>query len=225
MTTLAQLADLAQEKLADSGATHWSQSQIETWCNEAIADYSNHFPRTIDATISVSASDRQYDLPADFQEMIEVEYPTGENPPCFLRRVDRNSPSTWGIEGYYDILTNHDTDNADEIWLSELPAGAGTITYRYLGDHDHDLASSGTVTVPTHHENILLLYVQWKALQSLANAEHQNPTSNSSLLMSQLTVDADRMERSYRRAIQEAQGQRAESAIITWQPAGTERVY
>lgn len=223
MTTLAQLADRAQELLNDTGAATWSQSQIETWCNEAIADYSKHFPRTIGATISVSASDRQYDLPADFQEMIEVEYPTGENPPCFLRRVDRNSPSTWGIEGYYDILTNHDTDNADEIWLSELPAGAGTITYRYLGDHDHDLASSGTVTVPDRHHHILIAYVLWQATIEQQSAEEPNPTSNSSLLMSQLAVNADRRERAYRRAIFEAQREGAPSAIINWRPYG--RIY
>jgi len=89
MTTLAQLADRAQSALSDAAAGTWSQATAEEWCNEALRDYSLHFPREIEATQATSANDRKYDLPAGFQAMLTVEYPSGNDPPDYLVRCDQ----------------------------------------------------------------------------------------------------------------------------------------
>jgi len=217
MTTLTQLADLAQNLLSDAGAATWTQAVIEEWCNAAIKDYSQHFPRITSATITTTLNTNAYDLPADFLSIINVEYPTGEDPPEYLSRLDHRHPDFWINDCFYDIITHFDTGDVAEIWVSVDPPADETITYRYNATHEYGLASGETVTVPGHHENILTSFVVWKAALELLSAEQQSPTSNSSLLMGQLANNAARAKRAYFQAIAQAlRSQEGESAVVTW---------
>jgi hypothetical protein len=49
----------------DDSAAIWGTTEIARYLNEAIRDYSQHFPRQMTTTISVVAGTRSYDLPAD----------------------------------------------------------------------------------------------------------------------------------------------------------------
>ena len=226
MTTLAELADRAQNAVSDAGAATWSQDVIEEWCIEAIRDYSKHLPRTITDTIATSAAVQKYDLPSDFRLMESVEYPTGEDPPEYLVRRAYTDRDFWVQDGFYDVLRHRSVGDADELWISSSPAAAETITIIYQGDHDFALSSATTITVPERHENILVEYVIWRAWVELLGAEQQSPTSNSSLLMSQFASNADRAKRSYVEALARAlRSEEGDSARVQWRFDKFDRIY
>lgn len=171
MTTLANLADEAQNALADSSAATWTQAQVEQWCNAAIREYSKYFPRTIETSINCADDDHTYDLPAGFQQALSVEYPAGEDPPQFLTWRGYRTAGFFGASGFYDVIRNDDNANVNELWISEAPATGETITVIHTADHPHDLAAGGTVTVPSYHHNLLISWVVWQAYRERLSAE------------------------------------------------------
>ena len=226
MTTLAQLADRAQTILDDSAEAIWSQATVEALALDAIREYSTHFPRRRSTTISAVADQHEYTLPADFQSVISVEYPTGEDPPDYLTRLDYQDPNFWNAGDHYDIVDLADASDTAELWLSDDPDGTESIEIHYLADHDAGIGSGGTITVPERHETILILYVIWQAQLILQHNEEQNPTSNSSLLMSQLATNADRARRSYVQALSRAlYAHEGRSARATWRMDKYDRIY
>jgi hypothetical protein len=226
VTTLAELADKAQNAISDSGASTWSQSLVEEWCVEAIRDYSQHFPRRINTTINTSADDRKYDLPADFRGIVSVEYPTGEDPPEYLEHRSYTEDGFWERDSYFDIIIRADVADVAELWISEKPSASETITVEYIGDHDLSLSSGDTITVPERHEHILIEFVIWRAWVELQGAEQQSPTSNSSLLMSQYASNADRAKRSYVEALARGlRSQEGKSVRMKWKFDKFDRIY
>lgn len=215
---LSELADHIQANhLDDAGETYFTQSQVEEWINDAIADFSQHLPRRRTDTITTTADDRKYDLESDFVAALSVEYPTGEDPPEYLKRRPYTHADFWSEDGYYDIIGRDDDGNADELWMSEKPAASETITVEYLATHDHDLTSSEEITVPIEYHHVLTLYVLWQAAKELEAAEEQNPTSNSSLLMSMLAQGASQYKRDYDGAIRALKKQRSgRSRMLVW---------
>ena len=221
MTTLTALADEAQNVLSDAGAGEWPQATIEEWVNAAIRDISPHFPRRVTATIATAADDRKYDLPAGIQAILSVEYPTGEDPPLYLSPRSHNSGWFWGLVGFYDHIAHRDETDVDELWISEEPAASETITIVYEGDHNYDLASGGTITVPERYFNILIQFVVWRAWLELLAAEQSSPTNASSLLSSLFGENAQRAKQTYDEMIAMAKesGIIHESAFVHWAPA------
>jgi hypothetical protein len=220
MTTLETLINQVEADLADSGNTTWAAADIERWLRDAIADYSDYFPRILTDEITTSADDRVYDLAADFLAPISVEYPAGEEPPVYLKRRPYTHSDFWSEDGCYDIVRREDDTAENELYISTKPADSETITVLYQAMHDNTIAVGGTLTVPARHHHILRAYARWKATEQRAAAEEADPTSNSSLLMSQLQTNARRWKGEYlnalAKAIQTAQGQ---SRVVSW--AGT----
>ena len=67
MTTRSDLRRLIRRRLGDNASpTQWSDLQINQWINDAIAEYSIHFPRKLDAAIPCIDGQRGYDLPEGF---------------------------------------------------------------------------------------------------------------------------------------------------------------
>ena len=200
MTTLQTLIDECEADLKDSGNSYWTAADVERWLRDSIKDYSEHFPRTLTTTLLTLDGDRTYDLPANGREVLSVEFPSGETPPILLKRRPYSHPDFWQENGYYDFIPRKDDSDPPELWISEEPAGSmvgQTITVHYQGDHDATIATGGTVTVPSRHQPILRAYVLWLAANQRKAIQEANPTSNSSLLMSQLGVNADRLRRAY----------------------------
>lgn len=217
MTTLQQLIDRIQNQLSDSGASVWSEGKIEEWIETGIAEYSQHFPRTRVTTITDTVDVREYDLPADFLEVLSVQFPTTDDPPVYLKRRAYTHPDFWDSVGYYDIVPKREAIDPDQIFISESPNGSQAIEVVYLAQHDTAYAVSDTLTIPRHHETIIERYVIWQAWQELTSNEMQNPTSNSSLLMAQLEQNTTRAERRYLNAIAKAEkAMGGQSAVATW---------
>jgi hypothetical protein len=227
LTTLTELIDACEADLADSGNATFAAADVQQWCRDAIADYSQHYPRKMTATINAADDDREYDLPAALAQVITVEYPDGEDPKKFLRPRPYSHPDFWSEEGFYSVLLREDATDAPELWISTKPSTGEDIIVDYAANHDNTILVGGTLTVPAEHESILRKYVIWQATVQLAKVEEANPTSNSSLLMSQLAINSDRARRSYIDALAKAIYADSKSSPVSWSNATSEskRIY
>lgn len=225
MTTLTALADRIQATLGDDG-TVFTQTNVEAWVNEAIRDYSQHFPREITASIDCSDDDRDYDLPAGFQSVISVEYPAGEDTPKYLKRLTYHHPDFWNVSGYYDVIAHRDVDDVDELLISEEPDDEETITLIYLGDHDFSLGSSDTITVPGRHEPLLIQFVTWKAYIERATSWSKltgDANAAQAAMYQKLAVAA---EKSYKDMVEKALIEGSETGpILRWRMPDGDRIY
>lgn len=227
MTTLQNLIDACEADLADSGNATWSAADIEQWCRDAIADYSQHFHTSETETINCSADDRQYDLPARLVDIIDVEYPKGEDPPEFLTRRPHTQPDFWREDGYYDILYHNSDSTADELLISTRPSAGESIVVRWIGRYDNTMLTTAAITVPVEHHHLLRNYVIWRSALQLKAAEEASPTSNSSLIMSQLAINVDRARRAYVDALAKAVFAASSSQVVSWAglDQATKRIY
>ena len=214
MTTLAELTTRVQTALADASAETWAAATIQSWIEEAIREYSIHFPRQRETTIACSDDVRQYDLPADFQDVVSAEYPDGEDPPEYLRRLSHHHPSYWQSSGYYDVFEPADPTDLAQIWISEKPSAGQDIALIYLADHDYDLDPADSLTVPDTHHHLLIQYVVWSAMRERMAAETANPQADT-LILSQLASDANRAFRTYIEALNKARNAQAPGSYST----------
>jgi len=208
-TTLAELADRAQIMLNDSGAGTWAQATVEEWVKDAIKDYSTHFPMQDEVTVSVSGANpgHEFNLFTGIIGILEVEYPDGESPPIYLKRKKRHNPGFYGYAGYYDVWLTGDQTTAPVLYLSEEPSDGEDIIVKVIKHHPEPASSGTDLTVPIHHENILLLYVLWAAFRERLATEQQDPDTTLAgavTLLQQLVKGAENAEADYRRAIDRA---------------------
>jgi hypothetical protein len=206
-TEFADLVDRCSTALNDENNATFSDAQIAVWLNDAIRDYSQHFPLQQVASIACSAADQEYDLPADFLGILAVEYPTGETPKAYLSRLPFTHQDFGSSEKWYDIRPQRDESDRDELILSASPSAGQSIQILYNGHHAliaNPSSISGDNTVPVIHQQLMIKYVSWQGALFLAAAEQASPTSNSSLLMAQLSQNARRLESGYHTAVKQA---------------------
>jgi hypothetical protein len=231
MTTLAQLADRAQLTLNDSLASTWPQATVESWVIDAIRDYSQTFPMTATLTVTVSGASpgHEFDLFTGIIAVTLVEYPTGEDPPQYLKRRSRTHPNFYDTEGYYDVQMTDDQTTAPVLYLSEEPSDGEVITVTVKIHHDVTLAAGDSITVPYHHEGILILYVLWQAFKERLAAELQDPDTTLAgavTLLQQLVKGATQAEAEYRRALERAKANVAEGGITgPWKADNYDPIY
>ncbi|MCW7072207.1 MAG: hypothetical protein OCU12_07800 [Methanophagales archaeon] len=217
MTTLAEFRARCQVQLGDTGAATWPAATIDGWIKDGIRDYGEHFRQRLYVDIAAVAGQYNYTLPSDAWSILSVEYPKGEDPPVFLvpwRRSDKRFQNL----AAYDFERSGSNAGA-EVWLGVEPEAGKTIRVRYEALHDADLAAGDTavLTLPAEHENLVLMFVVWRATLELQNKEQQNPTSNSSLLMSQLASNAHRLQQDYSNALQRAlYSVQSDSGVVSW---------
>ena len=230
-TTFDSFVTRLKITLNDKTASTWDTEMIATFLNDAIRDYSQHFPRIITDSIALTTGTAEYDLNADFMGVLSVEYPDGEDPREYLTRLPYTHDTFWGLDGFYDIIPAKDDNNPAQIVFSDDVATGETAVVEYHAHHlliSDTALISGTCTVPVQHQQLQTKYVMWQAAAHLASAEQQSPTSNSSLLMAQLAQNARRLELSYSTAVQQAlYADEGRSTAVNWikKESGMERIY
>ena len=89
--TLSQLRQQCRLFLASE--TSWTDAMLDGFINDGIRAYSNEFPRRLRHTLTLTTDVQRYALPGGhgFMRLLGVEYPAGQQPPCYLSAVDRKS--------------------------------------------------------------------------------------------------------------------------------------
>lgn len=206
MTTFVQMIDRIETAVNDVANATWSTAVLATFLNDAIRDFSQHIPRIITTDVTTSADDRKYDLPDTFISVISVEYPIAKDPPEYLARKSYLD-QFWDRNCFYDVVSRGDATNPSEIWISKKPLASETIRVDHRALHDliADVTSiSGTLTVVSQHEHILIKYVIIQCSKYLQMAEEGTPTTNSSVLMSQYSNNVLRHRQEYEDAMAQA---------------------
>jgi hypothetical protein len=228
MTTIAEVADMAQITLSDTGGTIWIQADVEMWVLEAIRDYSAHFHRTRVETANTTDAIHEYSLTRDLIDIILVEYPTGEDPPHYLERLPRTDPRFWAGDGFYDLELTLEEDTEATLWISAEGETGEQITYTYLAAYYDGAAApipALTVYVPDRHLPILIRYVEWKATSERLFDELQDPDRTIHLIDGmKKTVEEKRI--AYERAITAALAEAVRSGWTSrWRMDKDDRIY
>jgi hypothetical protein len=162
-TTFAELKTALRLILTDRSI--WSTTAVDQWAKEAIQDYSSHFPLQLTAYIAASAGIREVDLAGTLgfiQNILQVEYPAGEEPLLLLCRLHQDHPAFLG-GAYYDLSG----DPVASLILGQTPAAGETIHLTYTTRHPLPATDEAYLTVPDEGLPALHLYVTWKALLAL----------------------------------------------------------
>ncbi len=227
MTTVAELADRTQDVLADAGEATWTQAQIEAWVVDALKEYILFFDRLFDDAEYLVITPGQYEYALRLGDasvntakyLVAIEYPVGESPPNYLLRKSYKDPDFregdyYDVEfGYADVVG---VSNADLMIGNPGSGGNAFVVYsRYL--HHFALQPFNDLETPTYHEYLLILYVRWVAWINLASREMQNPTSDSSMIMTQMNENAHVARAEYLKAVKLAIDANTDgSARISW---------
>jgi hypothetical protein len=224
MTTRADLRNLIRRRTGDLTAPYkFSDLQINQFINDAIAEYTVHFPRRKTTTLACVDGQRKYDLPDDFHGALSVEYPTGEEPPVYLARASYSEAGFWEAVGLYDVI-KRDPEDDSELWISEAPEAGQTITVEYHGDHDYPDLDADLLTVRDRHLELLALFVRWCTLQELASEEAKDPDPTT-LNINTLELNAFRAERAYKGRLEEVKRSEQESDTARWTMDKHDQVY
>lgn len=214
--TLQELIDQCQNVLADAAGVVWSEAKINEWIVQAIREYSRHFPRRMNVTISATPGagghyNTAYALPTDFLECLAVEFPKDENPPIWLKRRSEED-ADFGA-GYYDIRRSGDSQSASYVVLGEEPGAGDELKVVYLGLHDITLAVGDPVTVPDEDIELLVAFVKMRAFEErLADEEKgSDPTSN---LVTYLGANAERVRSEFWALVEGRK--RAGGGMVKW---------
>ena len=220
------LRRLCRRRLGDLTTPYkWSDEQLNQWINDAIADYSLHFPRVQTQTISCSDDVRTFDLSSYFVSALSVEYPTGEDPPSYLKFRERTHPDFWQEDGYYFIEKEKGADDLNLLYISEKPANGESIEVTFNAHHaflDDDDTDENTVL--ERHLELIILFVRWKAYQELATTESisSDPTTSMS---STLEMNATRAEQAYRKTLSTYLKTGTNSSQAVWKMDDYDRIF
>jgi len=228
MSTIPQLAETAQLTLADPNAATWPLDTIKEWVLEAIRDYSMHFQRTEKTTLAAAAHTHTYTLSEWVDQVLEVEYPTGNDPPTLLSRLSRGDPRFWGSETYYDIEPSRQAGTGPRIYVSAWTAAGQTFTITYSSSY-HDTTGVSIdqekVVIPDNHSPLILQYVTWKALSERLNKEMQDPARDT-MYLGQLRNSVTQARALYDKSIKTTKATVANSAFTKrWQLDTYDRIY
>ncbi len=208
--------DAIRPALDDALAAEFTDAELLSFLNEAIREYTQHFPRITETIIAAVAGETRYALPWDATAVISVEHPVGDDPPTWLRRWSKRASGFAHIRAY-DIEWTHDLTAAPALLLSFAPETGTSLAVRTIRPHDSALTASSNLTVPARHHHVLIQYVLFAATRQLQAREQAAPTNNSSLLMAQLASNTRRLQLAYLNALNRILSQQlGEGEIFSW---------
>ena len=235
MTTLTQFIAASRNFLGDpGGVSPWfSDAKITQWIQNAINNYSIHFPRLMNVTIDASAGIAVYELADDIRSMISVEYqPLGssDDPPVYLQRLSRFDPAFPVTPNCYDWVKRDEstgTTQPSSIFLS-TPTAAAADTYEYYYTADHFVVSAGAdvITVPDRHHHLLMMYIRWHSLMNMSLVVKKSDIRTlyaSSMPTSE--VDIRRAKEAYDKMLADAKAAEGASGSVHWGMDKHDRVY
>lgn len=229
---LAALRSGCRQNLGDFDplAYAFSDEQLDLWINQAIADYSLHFPRKKTVAINMVPDTFYYDLPSDFHGVLTVQYTRfgtsiPADPPEYFTHRSHKHPKFWQEDGYYDIWKRQEEGEPSLLIISRNPASAADlIAFDYHGDHEALSADTDACSVPIRHLHLVPQYVRWAVLQQLAMKASLNPDPTNPL-MDRLEQNAVRSLQTYQELLEKAAARESETGVSEWRMDKWERTY
>ncbi len=223
MTTLTTLR--AQCRLVLASTTDWPNATIDGFIQDAIRFHSAQFPRRWRYTLSLTTGTQGYPLPGahGFHGVVAVEYPTGESPQSFLKRADewddefQDKEDVYALRGIADTTAIESQTSQAYIQFAETVTTSETAVIEYLGNHPIPTAGDddAQITVPMHHWEALVAFVEFRAHWELESDEAVGVTA-SSIVLSQLGENARRAWNRYKEICNALARQEASSHTIDW---------
>ena len=179
---LIELREICQRTLNDEDGATFTDSLVDGWIREALQEYSQHFGKVVDVSVTgIASGTYAYTITESIGNIIQVEYPESEDPPEYCQRRPYASDEFWLHGDSYDFI--HTKGEAAGILYLSDPTQDTTATITALRTFDENQT---TIEIPSKHESIIIARVRWSARQFQADSELISPTSNSSLLMAQM---------------------------------------
>lgn len=206
--------------LGDSAGATWSRiNRMTPWCIEAIQSFPILRPMLDDHT-NGAAKVYSYEMPADFRQVISVEYPISQVPPVYLVRKNRLDPTFYDDAGFYDVAHNYTTGivlSTSVGWIMYVSGGIDALAHiktQYLANHDTAMTDDPDVflSVPDEYESLLIASVMCRAYRERLSFAMQDPTAHMTVI-TQLTEMVVHMEESYNSQIAAAQAKLATSIV------------
>lgn len=121
-------------------------------------------------TIAVTASTREYDMPTDMIRAHRVDFETsdhGHHATLAYRDFHNANAVQWhgDIEGMPTLYTMWGQPGSVKAVLYPSPAYAGVLTVHYYKLPTPPTAQSSVLDIPTGWENVVYLYVEYRALR------------------------------------------------------------
>lgn len=171
MATRADLRTiLRRDKLDDNsaGKYRWGDETLHEAINEAIRDYSQHFPRKRRAAIARVAGQTEYNLPADFKQVGYLTDTAGVrysplNPGDYEERLALDRGGEEGGIPYRELGERFSDGQGAfyAVWGGSLylaPAPQEDLALYYLAWHPQATADSSALTIPEEDEDLIVLY-------------------------------------------------------------------
>ena len=187
--------------LGDPTATTWSRTAtIMPWTDEAMLAFPILRPMLLNH--AMAATGHNFALPSDFREVINVEYPINQVPPCYLTRKNELDPDFYSIMDCYDVTHDYKSGLGWFMYISNSVLITEHVYVYYLANHLIGLADDNTdeITIPDEYENIITAYVVAKGYRERLGAFMQDPTAHSSVIQ-QMTDMVHHAEDNYDRLV------------------------
>ena len=219
---LIELRETCQRTLNDAAGATFTDALVDGWLTEAIQEYSQYFGKVASVAVtSITEGTYNYAVTEKIGNVLQVEFPEGEDPPKYLVKRSYASDDFWLHGDSYDFIQTKG-DAASILYLSD-PTLDTTATITAVRSFDE---TAVTVEVPGKHEPILIARVRWSARMFQAESELLSPTSSSSLLMAQMEQNARSARVNYFKLLFAAQvAEIGQSEVVRWTMDKYDRVY
>ena len=225
--TFQKLLSDCSQALGDGSAVTWSRvNTIWPWCIEAIQAFPILRPLYKDQTIA-AIPQYNFDLPADFRQLISVEYPVSQTPPKYLVRKNRLDPLFYTQTGFYDVDHNYEDGSGWVLYSSQQLLVGQHVFIQYLGNHNTAMADDAQhfLSVPDEYETIIITGVMCRAYRERLSLTMQDPTAHTTVI-TQLTEMVQHVEELYKNQVDTAQAKLANSIVSPRQAVDKfDRVY
>jgi hypothetical protein len=159
------------------------QLQIKEWAKQALLAFPILRPRVYGFTLI--GSTHNIELPADFKQMMSVEYPASQEPPQFLIRRSHLDPGFYTTkQTCYDVDRNYANGVGHVMIVSKLLIAGDHLHINYLAPHEIELEDNDTdeITVRDEYEEILILYIITRCYRELMTTYAIDPSMHENVI-------------------------------------------
>ena len=192
----------------------WSNETLKAWVKDGVRDYAKYFPQVAEFAGDATTGTYQYDFDATVMDIIEVEYPTGDDPPTYPLTMNHLAPGFFdGGESVVDVVVYPGEDQA-ELWLSD-PVTGSSFNVKYHTAHAWTADGTDfTTEIPDFHRPIIVQYVTWQCWREMATIQKEKGQEKEySFLYQRMVKEQDH----YWSLLQMAMNSRpSESRVVKW---------